>query len=105
MHIGHLTCLLLVLTPVGAFAQPDQKKQESGALATTPPQRSAEDTKAIKERVSEWFKTCLEDWDQTTHMTKKEWRTTCRRVAAERGRFLLETPDMDLTRVNRARAR
>jgi hypothetical protein len=41
-------------------------------------------------RIAEWFKTCMADWDRATHMTKAEWRSTCRRVADERGRFVAE---------------
>ena len=56
--------------------------------------KSDEDIRAIRERVAWWLKTCLEDWGSATHMTKKEWQTTCQRVAAERGKFLLETSTM-----------
>jgi len=43
---------------------------------------------------SEWFKTCVTDWDAATHMTKNEWANTCRRLAAEpaeRGDFSKDT--------------
>jgi hypothetical protein len=50
----------------------------------------------IEARIAEWFKTCMSDWDQATHMTKAEWRATCRRVADERGRFVAEQQSMDL---------
>ena len=33
-------------------------------------------------------KECMKQWDRTTHMTKKEWETTCRRVAKERIKYL-----------------
>jgi hypothetical protein len=33
---------------------------------------------------------CLNDWDRATHMTRAEWARTCRRVAANRARFLRE---------------
>lgn len=56
--------------------------------------RAPEEAAAVQKRVAEWLKTCLEDWDKTTHMTRKEWHTTCQRVAAERGRFLAENPSM-----------
>ena len=55
-----------------------------------PAPKSPAEIQAIKERVADWLKTCLTDWDQATHMTRNEWRTTCNRVAAERGRFLLD---------------
>jgi hypothetical protein len=68
-------------------------RSQDGAAPPSPAGKSAEDIKAIKERVAEWLKTCLTDWDRATHMTTKEWRVTCQRVASERGKFLLETPN------------
>ena len=47
----------------------------------------------IDERVAMWLKTCLQDWDTATHMSKEQWRTTCERVSKERGKFLNETPE------------
>ena len=55
--------------------------------------KAAEDTKAMNDALHYWLKTCLADWDQATHMTKSEWRTTCKRVAEERRTFLPNTPD------------
>jgi hypothetical protein len=37
-----------------------------------------------------WFKDCLKDWDATTHMSKQEFRQTCKRVAKERAKALFE---------------
>jgi hypothetical protein len=69
------------------FAQPIESPK------TLPPAgKSAPEIKELKERVAFWLKTCLEDWDAATHMTQKEWRTTCNRVAVERGNFLLQNP-------------
>jgi hypothetical protein len=48
-----------------------------------------------KDRIAEWFKTCMDDWERATHMTKAEWRITCRRVADERGRFVAEQQSLD----------
>ena len=58
----------------------------------TPADKSIEDVQSIKKRAAEWLTTCLGDWDAQTHMTKTEWRTTCKRVAREREQFLLDTP-------------
>ena len=33
---------------------------------------------------------CLRDWDAGTHMTRREWARTCRRVANNRRKFLRE---------------
>jgi hypothetical protein len=54
----------------------------------SPPAQRPDQT--VETRIAEWFKTCMADWDRETHMTKAEWRTTCRRVADERGSFVAE---------------
>ena len=67
----------------------------SSPLAQSPPSSGAktpDQIKEIEDRVSYWRTTCLKDWDAATHMTRKEWRTTCERVATERRKFLLEAP-------------
>jgi len=35
-------------------------------------------------------KECMKTWDRSTHMTRKEWEETCRRVAKERIKYLRE---------------
>ena len=77
---GAVCFLVLCLAAESAFAQ-----------AVEPP-KSAEQIKEIEDRVSYWRTTCLEDWDAATHMSRKEWRTTCERVAVERRQFLLQDP-------------
>ena len=66
------------------------------AKSNPAPQSSAE-TQAIEERVADWLKQCLDDWDKATHMTKNEWRATCHRVAGERGKFLRENSERKRT--------
>jgi hypothetical protein len=81
-----LVCLLaLTLANSMAVAQPGER--------LSPAKKSAEDAKAIDERVAYWRMTCLQDWDAATHMSKSEWRATCERVATERRAFLLKNPD------------
>jgi hypothetical protein len=70
-------------TDVKADAKADAK---AGTKAKTSGQ-------TINERVAMWLKTCLQDWDTATHMSKDQWRTTCERVSKERGKFLSETPE------------
>jgi hypothetical protein len=78
MHTSLLVCSLVFgsLVEGTAFAQ----------------SKSTPETQAIEERVSDWLKQCLDDWDKATHMTKSEWRATCHRVAGERGKFLRDNP-------------
>jgi hypothetical protein len=44
----------------------------------------------IVKRGADYLEQCMRDWDNATHMTKQEWARTCRRVAQERLKFLLE---------------
>jgi len=84
-----IVCVLgLCFATESAFA-----KSVAQPISPTPqPSKSAKDIQEIKERVAFWLTTCLSDWDAATHMTRKEWRTTCDRVAAEREKFLLQGP-------------
>lgn len=92
MLVTRLALLLpLLLAGEAALAQTRDRPVTRPAAKAA----SAEATQDIQKRVAEWLKTCLEDWDRTTHMTKSEWRTTCQRVAADRGRFLIEHPTMN----------
>jgi hypothetical protein len=44
----------------------------------------------FQELHAQYVDTCMKDWDTATHMTKEEWRRTCRRLADERVKFRLE---------------
>jgi hypothetical protein len=83
MRGSQVACLLVLNLLAGQMAV-----AQSG-----PPADKSDKAREIDERVAYWLKTCLADWDQATHMTKGEWRTTCQRVSAERRTFLMETPD------------
>jgi len=87
---GVVCVLVLCLAAESAIA-----KSVAQPISPTPQpssNKSAKDIQEIKERVAFWLTTCLTDWDAATHMTRKEWRTTCDRVAAEREKFLLQGP-------------
>lgn len=91
MLVARLALVLPLLLAGGvALSQTPEQPAKSSTLE----KKSTEDAQDIQRRVAEWLKTCLEDWDKSTHMTKPEWRTTCQRVAAERGRFLVDHPNM-----------
>ena len=81
-----IICLLGLQSVGTAFGQ----ESKGSTLQSTG--KSAERIREIDERVAGWLKTCLADWDAATHMTTKEWKTTCHRVASERRQFLLEDP-------------
>jgi hypothetical protein len=71
-----------------AAAATEAGQSPKPSILSSPPAQRPDQTN--EDRIAEWFKTCMDDWDRTTHMTKAEWRTTCRRVADERGRFVAE---------------
>ena len=86
-----------VVCVLALFLAADSTFAESVAQPISPTPRPssdkpAKDIQEIKERVAFWLTTCLTDWDAATHMTQKEWRTTCTRVAAEREKLLLQDP-------------
>jgi hypothetical protein len=56
-------------------------------VATIPLSTSADE---IRARGAQWFAQCVADWESTTHMSKQEWQTTCRRVEQERVNLLVE---------------
>jgi hypothetical protein len=89
---GVVCVLVLGLAAEMAFATSVAQPISPTPQPSPSTERSAKDIQEIKERVAFWLKTCLTDWDAATHMTRKEWRTTCDRVAAEREKFLLQGP-------------
>jgi hypothetical protein len=68
---------VLLLSATAAFAQsstqPAAKRQSSNAALL-------DENARVKE--------CMKTWDRSTHMTKREWEETCRRVASERVKYL-----------------
>ena len=68
---------------------------QPSTMSTLPALPAQRPDQTMEERIAEWFKTCMDDWDRATHMTKAEWRTTCQRVASERGRFVAERHNLD----------
>jgi hypothetical protein len=39
---------------------------------------------------TQYFETCMKEWDRATSMSKEEWRRTCRRLAGQRAKFRIE---------------
>lgn len=59
-------------------AQSESKAQKSGA--------------EMRKFADEQYKQCLNNWDAYTHMTKKEWQRTCRRLKDTRMKLRLRIP-------------
>ena len=81
--------------PGTAYAQSQAKPETPAAQPKAPAApaaapSAADKAAAIRERATAWHTQCMQDWDSATHMTKKEWERTCRRVTIERSKFLLD---------------
>jgi hypothetical protein len=75
-----------------ALAEPDQRSKNPSPLPI-PTEGKSQEHQSVGERIAQRLKTCVQDWDAATHMTRKEWRVTCERVSQERGKFLRENPE------------
>jgi hypothetical protein len=75
-----------VAQPSPPLASKAARKQPSANVGGPVTMSPAE----IRQTSTTQFKQCLNDWDAATHMTKKEWGRTCRRVVDARVKFLAE---------------
>src|SRR5262249_4003532 len=82
-------CLLSLVTLFGVYA-PVNAQEPS---ATDGPLDCLTSPDAIRGCGDVWLKDCLKDSDATTHMSKREFRQTCERVAKERVKALIEIED------------
>ena len=93
----YLLCLLLISLGVG-HAQTGDKAgdnagDKAGGQAGEAPAASSAWPRTLAEadaRRKAWFEQCMKDWDKGTHMSKAQWDRTCRRMAEERMKYLLE---------------
>jgi hypothetical protein len=53
-----------------------------------PRPKSVTSTEAVA-RATAMYSQCMQDWDSGTHLTKREWERTCRRLMQERGKSAL----------------
>jgi hypothetical protein len=58
----------------------------AGAVAVAQNDSSAK----FQRLFTQYFETCMKDWDRATHMSKAEWSRTCRRLADQRAKFRVE---------------
>ncbi len=84
--------ILLLVSWTAANAQSDTEPSRSAA-----PTSKAVGSRALghhdeelRARRHTWYEDCRKGWDASTHMSKKDYERTCRRMANERAKFLHE---------------
>jgi hypothetical protein len=88
ISIGFVLVAAAVAPPEAAeTAKPSTPAEARPAQRESKARTSAAETRKIAD---EHYRQCLNDWDAATHMTKKEWQRTCRRLADNRTKFRLE---------------
>ena len=96
--------LALFLASVGAFAEPGAVLPADppitvlpyapatalpyAPLPNTAPEVGPPSEEEIREKTAYWHDECIRDWDRQTHMSKKEWGETCKRIVADRVKWL-----------------
>ncbi len=82
-----LAGLLVIWSSCAAAQAPTSSDRPAGkALAPV----SDADEAGIRQRVDQWLRSCLANWEKDTHMTRSEWQATCERVAKERSKALMD---------------
>lgn len=89
-----VACSLSLVFAYGvALAQSDAQSESNAPPPTTGVGSKAfgpQSPEEIRASGEQWFTQCMQDWDAATHMTKNEWEHSCRRVAQDRVKFLLD---------------
>jgi hypothetical protein len=79
----------LLFTVTVANAQSDgPAKQQSSSSKGVGTMALGQYPKDMKARMNTWYEDCRKGWDAKTHMSKKEYDRTCRRMAQERVKYL-----------------
>jgi len=95
-----LVALSLLLSVTGASAQSDMaaKRQPSSSTKGVGTRALGANPKDMQARMKAWYEDCRKGWDAKTHMSKKDYDHTCRRMAQERIKFLKDEEEKTRTR-------
>jgi hypothetical protein len=80
--------------PAATTPPATEEPKESPSLSpeAKPKPDAKERANEIRKTTDTYFKQCIGDWDAATHMSRKEWERTCRRVVQNRVKFMLDQP-------------
>lgn len=79
--------LLLAVTVANAQSDGPAKRPSSSSKGVGT-RALGQYPKDLKARMNTWYEDCRKGWDSKTHMSKKEYERTCRRMAQERVKYL-----------------
>lgn len=91
-----ISSLLLVLAtaevvaPRRAAETPANEEKASPAPDAKQSSKAQRSPAEMRKLSDAFFKQCLNDWDAGTHMSKQQWQRTCRRLADNRVKFMVE---------------
>ena len=107
MRIGRLALSLFAIAcPLGVHAQSGaQPKSEAATVGTVSRENCRNTPETIRACGEAWFKDCLKDWDNATHMSKKDYGRTCRRVVDGRVKALIEQGKSDASEKRKSAGR
>ena len=82
--------LLLLLSCSGASGQSEMRSKQSSPSSSQSVGTRAlgPGAKDMRAHMQAWYEDCRKGWDIKTHMSKKDYERTCRRMAQERVKFL-----------------
>jgi len=74
MIAWRIVCSLAVGLSGGmALSETGQRSKNPSPLLIAAEGTSQQGSQSVGDRIAQWLKTCLEDWDAATHMTRNEW--------------------------------
>src|SRR5262245_4411510 len=81
---------LLVPVTVADAQSDDPAKRQSSSSKGVWTRALGQYPKDVKSRMNTWYEDCRKGWDAKTHMSKKDYERTCRRMAQERVKYLYD---------------
>jgi hypothetical protein len=92
MRVLSTMAFSLLLTVTSAKAQSDvqAKHQPSPPSKGVGTRALGQYPKEMHARMNAWYEDCRKHWDAETHMSKRDYESTCRRMAHQRIKFLID---------------
>jgi hypothetical protein len=78
-----------LMSACGVASAQSARREGTPSTAAAVPDASLSPAE-IRERGAQYLADCVNDWDRGTHMSKKDWTRTCRRVVQRRIDFMLQ---------------